>query len=224
MANCERGCTIREQHLESCLGECWGCLPVHTEAVVCEKCQVRFDKSLTSILTVWPDLYKQLGKSKNYAFSDRVGGTPAVGLVLNENVVAVMDEVRGWLLFVMRVVITEDSGAPKDVTAEAIIRFIRLHQDFLMGHELASDLVEDAARLARKVENTAYPDGSRRVNIVDAECPDVVDGVKCGGRLFVVLQEVGARKSSTLYCRKSKAHKVEASNWIELGKKLRGLA
>jgi hypothetical protein len=224
MAICERGCTIKDQHLETCQGTCWGCLPLHTEGVICSKCEERFSKSLDQIVEAWSDLYSQMGHSTDYSLGERVSGTPAIGLVLNEAVMAVMDEVRDWALFVTRIVITEDSGKPEDISTVNVIRFIKLHERFLAGHELAGEFVEDASRLARKVFNTAYPDGSRRISIPSSQCQSDVDGQKCGGALFAMLREPGSKTASAIHCKKNKDHKVEATQWVELGKRLRELA
>lgn len=224
MGICERGCTIKDQHLETCQDTCWGCLPVHTEGVVCEKCEVRFGRALVSMLEAWSDLYSQMANSKDYSLGERVSGTAAIGLVLNESVMALMGEVRDWAVFVTRIVATEDSGQPDDMTTVNALRFIKRHERFLVAHELAGEFVEDSMRLSRKVFNTAYPDGSKYLNITSAVCEVEGESGICGGALFAKIQPMPNGSRPDVRCKKSPKHEVSSQLWNEWSVRLNGLA
>lgn len=208
MANCETGCTIRDEHLEACPGECWGCLPVHTDWVVCHLCFERLGKALVRIGEAWNDLHAQVGKSSSYAIRDRVTGTPEIGLVLNEQVMDLMAEVRDWLLFVSRIVMTENDGRLEDSATFDLIKLLQRHIGFLVMHELAGEFVSDARRLASKVEKTAYPDGSRRVKLRENTCKKETDGVVCGGQLSYLARD--HQGPVTISCKSDRSHTIEA--------------
>lgn len=208
MANCETGCTLRGEHLSECSGDCWGCLPVHTDWIVCHLCFERFGKALVRIGEAWNDLHNQVGKSSSYAIRDRVTGTPEIGLVLNEQVMDLMAEVRDWLLFISRIVVSEDSGVIESSTTFELIKLIQRHIGFLVMHELAGEFVADAKRLASKVEKTAYPDGSRRVKLRDNTCTKETDGVVCGGQLSYLARD--QQGPVTISCKSDKSHNIEA--------------
>jgi len=204
MSNCQTGCTIRSEHLEACEGNCWGCLPIHTDWVVCHLCFERLSKNLVRIGQAWNDLHAQVGKSSSYELRERVAGTPEIGLVLNEQVMDLMTEVRDWLLFVSRIVLTENAGAIDSSDTFELIKLLQRHIGFLILHELASEFVIDAKRLAGKVERTAYPDGSRRVTLHGEVCKQETDGEPCGGQLSYLLRD--ANQPLKVNCKKDQAH------------------
>ena len=208
MTNCETGCTIRAEHLATCEGECWGCLPVHTDWKVCHFCFERFGKNLTRIGQSWNDLQKQITKPTSYAFKDRVSGTNEVGLVVNEQVMDLMAEVRDWLLFVSRIVMTENSGALQSSDTLELIKLLERHIGFLTMHELAADFVADARRFASKVERTAYPSGERRIKIRQTVCQREIPGGICGGQLSYWMRDGQSPQKVT--CSQNPAHEIAA--------------
>lgn len=224
MANCANDCKIQGEHIAACAGDCRGCLPRHTDRILCERCEGHLQANLQAIAGTWEDLHNAIGKSNSYELKERVAGTPEIGLVLNEAVMAVMAEVREWVVFVARVIATEDDNAkaPDNIETKALILYVLRHFNFIAEHELAGDFAEDSWRLRGKVERNAYPSGSRRLK-VQALCQVKTEDGVCEGQLFAMLRSSDEKVPSAIYCKKDKGHKVDPSKWIELGKQIRGI-
>lgn len=225
MASCANECKIQDQHIAECSGNCRGCLPRHTDRILCERCENNLANNLAEIRACWDDLHNAIGRSNSYELKERVAGTPEIGLVLNDAVMAVMSEVREWVVFVARVISSEDdmAQAPDSIETKALLSYVIRHFDFIKEHELAGDFAEDSWRLRGKVERNAYPSGSRRMK-VQALCQVSTDEGICEGQLFAMLRSSDEKLPSAIYCKKDKSHKVDPSEWIELGKQIRGLA
>ncbi len=224
MANCANDCKIQNEHLVSCSGDCRGCLPRHTDRILCERCEGHLQANLQAIADTWNDLHNAIGKSSSFELKERVSGTAEIGLVLNEAVMNVMAEVREWVVFVVRVIATEDdqAQAPNSIETKALLQYVIRHFNFIAEHELAGDFAEDSWRLRGKVERNAYPSGSRRLK-VQAVCQVKTEAGVCEGQLFAMLRSSDEKLPSAIYCRKDKNHKVHPSQWIELGKQIRGI-
>lgn len=221
MSECARGCTIRDQHLATCEGNCRGCLPQHTERMLCERCEKRLATNLNNIIDAWEDLHKQVARTNGYSLKDRITGTPEVGLVLNDRVMEVMTEVRDWALFVARVISEESTaGYPVNPKTDSMLLFIVKNLWFVEMHELAGEFVADSGRLWSVVERQAYPTGSRKMRF-DVPCQVVVDGAACGGQLFAVVRANDDKLPSAIYCKKDKAHQLPPSEWVQFGIALR---
>ena len=206
MADCAKGCKIRDQHLTDCQGDCRGCLPRHTERQVCEKCEQRFPENLTAIIDAWEDLHRQVSKSSSFELRERVTGTADVGLVLNETVMDIMAEVRDWAIFVSRVISTErtGSGHPQSIDTPGLLKFVRVNAEWALEHELAGEFVNDAGFLKSLVHNTAYPSGARRLNLPKGRC--TTEGCESG--VVAILRPAGG-KPSNVQCKADPKHVVD---------------
>lgn len=225
---CQRGCKQKDRHLDTCqVSECWGCKPraARDGWNVCARCGEGFVQSLAKVVKLWPELDGRLGKSTDYRFRDRVSGTPDFGLVLNDQVIAVEASVREWVVFVVRVLVTEKGilNPPKDNSTVALLKFVAHHAEWLMGHELAADFVADARATLRSVVSGAFPIPKRKMTIPGTVCLAEVESGRCGGELFAILRADGDKLPSAIYCKSDANHKLEPHQWVDLGRKIRDL-
>jgi len=224
--DCQRGCKQKDRHLDSCLiSECWGCKPraARDGWNVCARCGEGFVQSLAKIVKLWPDLDGRLGKSTDYRFRDRVSGTPDFGLVLNDQVIAVEASVREWVVFVVRVLVTEKGilNPPKDNSTVALLRFVAHHAEWLMGHELAADFVADARNLLKKSTNVAFPEDRPRKRLRGGNCQVETEKGECGGKLFSISRKTDGSSELEIYCEIDSTHRLQAHQYVPLSKEAR---
>lgn len=226
--DCLRNCNWRNHHLDTCAtDECYGCRPRLADkgSVLCLQCGEKLTGNLRQIVSIWPDLQMQLGVSTEFALKERVSGSHEPGLVINESVIECEAAVRDWLLFVVRVIMTESpkhqsSGSVSRETL-SLVRFLLLNQEFLLNHELAGDLVDDSSRLHYQVRAVAYPIRKDKVDVADGFCGVVVeDGELCGGQLFAVLRSDADELPPFLFCKSDKTHLLPTNQWRGTGRRI----
>ena len=215
--DCLADCRWKSHHLDSCsTDECLGCRPRQRaeKSNLCEVCGLRLQTNLGQIVELWPDFRSQLGNSTQFAMTERVSGSHEPGLVLNDIVIERETEVRDWLLFVVRVIITENNY-PGEVSRSTfgLAKFATLHVPFLLGHELAADFLEDSNRHHFKLRSVAYPVKKFKANL-DQSCAQLLpSGEVCGGQLFAQLRSDMETLPKFVVCKSDRSHLIPIGEW-----------
>lgn len=214
---CPRGCNTKNKHITSCTdNQCWGCLVMETVSPVCERCEDQFDRSMTQIRLVWGQLNSMLVAGQSHEIKEHISGTPARGLVINEQVSKVKDSVRDWAVFVHRVIVRESKQnvEPEDTSTLSILGFIHSKKDWLLTHELAAEFVSDAKNQAKKVSNTISPETRHRIPIKTTTCQAEDEGGICNGRLYAVLRDKSSKVASAVYCVTNASHRIAVTDLV----------
>ena len=208
---CQRGCNTKDKHLEGCTDDqCWGCEIMQTAFLTCTRCEDQFDRSMTQIRLIWGQLNSMLVASQSHEIKEHISGTPARGLVIDEQVSKVKASVRDWAVFVHRVIVSESEKnvEPEDTSTLSLLGFIHSFKDWLLTHELAAEFVSDAKHQARKVSNTISPEIQHRIPIKTVTCQAEDESGICNGRLYAVLRDESSKVQSAVYCVTNASHRL----------------
>jgi hypothetical protein len=214
---CQRGCKTKNKHLEGCKDvQCWGCVIMETAFSTCTRCVAQFGRSLEQIQTIWGQLDSLLIAGQSHEIKEHISGTPARGLVINEQVMKVKDSVRDWAVFVHRLIVSESStnATIRDTSTTSLLAFIYSQRGWLLSHELASDFVTDAVALIKKVSNMINPSGRQHIAIHSATCQAEAETGVCGGALYAVLREQSSKVQSAVYCKKDGSHRLPIGDLV----------
>lgn len=192
MTACQTGCTLRDQHLAQCRGDCWGCLPRPTDSgLVCARCQTRLGAAIrtTPALVDW--LRQQLDPTQTA--SDRVSGTHAPPAPLNVAAVADADDLHAmlasWALLhleehpdnlsgprlggTLRTTTGDVAGvlsAAGNAPTVELCRWLNTHLPWALDREWAGVYVSEVTERVA-VLRARYPDDERSRAILDVPCP-----------------------------------------------------
>ena len=181
--------------------------------------------STLKLIALLPDLNDAIARSTDYTKHDRVTGTKDVGLVLNEHAMDVKTRILEWAYFVAGVVVSEggSSGHPAGNNLDAVLRFIARHSAWLMEHDLAGDLVNDARSMLNALVAVTNPVRRANLTVPEEKCQTEVDGVKCGGSLIASLRDDDGTHAMFFFCQKDASHGLKTEQWIPVSRKLRNL-
>jgi len=224
---CPRGCKTKNKHKDTCVDvQCWGCEIVQTAFSTCTRCVRQFSKSLLRIQGIWGQLDSMLVAGQSHEIKEHISGTPARGLVINEQVLKVKESVRDWAVFVHRIIVSESEtkAQPVDTSTEALLSFIHSQRGWLLSHELASEFVTDAVAQVKKVSNIISPSGRQHVAIKSVTCQAEVPLGICSGKLYAVLREETSKVPSAIYCVNDASHRIPITDWVPLGLEIRAMA
>jgi hypothetical protein len=214
---CQRGCNTKNKHIAGCTDvQCWGCLVMETTSSTCTRCEDQFDRSMTQIRLVWGQLNSMLVAGQSHEIKEHISGTPARGLVINEQVSKVKDSVRDWAVFVHRVIVSESEQnvEPEDTSTLSILAFIHSQKDWLLTHELAVEFVNDAKFQSKKVSNTISPETRHRIPIKTTTCQAEDERGICNGRLYAVLRDKSSKVASAVYCVTNASHRIAITDLV----------
>jgi hypothetical protein len=189
---------------------------METVSPVCERCEEQFDRSMTQIRLVWGQLNSMLVAGQSHEIKEHISGTPARGLVINEQVSKVKDSVRDWAVFVHRIIVSESEQnvEPEDTSTLSILAFIHSQKDWLLTHELAVEFVNDAKYQAKKVSNTISPETRHRIPIKTTTCQAEDERGICNGRLYAVLRDKSSKVASAVYCVTNASHRIAITDLV----------
>jgi hypothetical protein len=183
---CQRGCKQKGLHVVECMvNDCWGCLPQLATAgwLVCGRCGDKLMNGLEHVLNSWGSLDERLARAGGNALAERVSGTATIGLVLDEGVLAVKDQVREWVVFAVRILVTEFAVmAPPSQTTPDLLKVCLRHSHKLLSHDLASDFVGDVSRLAFTVGQVVSPVRRSKFSLESAKCVQCESSVSVSAR------------------------------------------
>lgn len=221
---CQRGCKTKNKHDQTCSdNECWGCAIIETNQSTCSRCESQFGNSLMQLCDVWSQLDSLLVAPQSHEIKEHISGTPSRGLVINEKVLNMKASVRDWAVFVHRIIVSESETETesKDSSTVEILRFIHSMRPWLLDHELAVELVNDAVAHVRKVSKVINPVGRKHFAIRASTCQAETETGACNGRLYAVLSEVKTDKALATYCAKDGTHRVEVEYAVAVAKEVR---
>ena len=184
---------------------------METAFSTCTRCVSQFAKSLIQIQGIWGQLDSMLVAGQSHEIKEHISGTPARGLVINEQVLKVKESVRDWAVFVHRIITSESgtSSQPVDSSTEALLSFIHSQRGWLLSHELASEFVTDAVAQVKKVSNIISPSGRQHIAIRSATCQAEAEQGTCSGKLYAILREETSKVPSAVYCVNDASHRIE---------------
>ena len=214
---CQRGCKTKDKHLDGCTGnQCWGCEIMETAFSTCTRCVEQFGRSLTQIQILWGELNSMLVAGASYAMQEHITGTPARGLVIDEQVLKIKEAVRDWAVFVHRIIVSESNTdlTIKDTSTQSILGFIYRQRGWLLTHELGPDFVSDAVAQVKQVSNIISPVGRQTIPIHSVTCQAEIETGFCGGRLYAVLREQTSKVSSAVYCSNDGSHRIPIGDLV----------
>ena len=221
---CQRGCKTKNKHDQTCSdNECWGCAIIETNQSTCSRCESQFGNSLMQLCDVWSQLDSLLVAPQSHEIKEHISGTPSRGLVINEKVLNIKASVRDWAVFVHRIIVSESETEtePKGSSTVEILRFIHSMRPWLLDHELAVELVNDAVAHVRKVSKVINPVGRKHFAIRASTCQAETETGACNGRLYAVLSEVKTDKALATYCAKDGTHRVQVEYAVAVAKEVR---
>jgi hypothetical protein len=172
---------------------------------------------------VWSQLDSLLVAPQSHEIKEHISGTPSRGLVINEKVLNIKASVRDWAVFVHRIIVSESETETqsKDSSTVEILRFIHSMRPWLLDHELAVELVNDAVAHVRKVSKVINPVGRKHFAIRASTCQAETETGACNGRLYAVLSEVKTDKALATYCAKDGTHRVQVEYAVAVAKEVR---
>lgn len=221
---CQRGCKTKNKHDQTCSdNECWGCAIIETDQSTCSRCESQFGNSLMQLCDVWSQLDSLLVAPQSHEIKEHISGTPSRGLVINQKVLNIKASVRDWAVFVHRIIVSESETKTesKDTSTVEILRFIHSMRPWLLDHELAVELVNDAVAHVRKVSKVINPAGRKHFAIRASTCQAETETGACNGRLYAVLSEVKTDKALATYCAKDGTHRVQVEYAVAVAKEVR---
>jgi hypothetical protein len=221
---CQRGCKTKNKHLEGCTDvQCWGCEIMQTAFSTCTRCVTQFGKALADIQGIWGQLDSMLVAGQSYEIREHISGTPARGLVINEQVMKVKASVRDWAVFVHRIIVSESKKNVEieDTSTLSLLGFIHSHRGWLLTHELASDFVSDAVAQVKKVSNMISPETRHRIPIKTTTCQAEDERGVCNGRLYAVLRDESSKVESAVYCVTNASHRIAIGDLVNVTKESR---
>lgn len=188
---------------------------------LCQTCETRLAEHLRDIAGWWPALTDRLGRDSADAMAEKVKGTRAVGLVLNETVSDGMAEIQSWVLFVARLVIDErDVRAPTVLSVPSIAAWLAdWHAVWLASHhdpDLASAIAHEAKSNADRCARLAAPTGARKLELplrcTEHTTTDLGERVPCAGTMHAWVS-TGASMLPDLVCGLDDTHRVDPATW-----------
>ena len=184
--------------------------------------------NMLAIADTWPDLLDRLG-NEGRAGGEKVRGTKTPGLAINEAVSDVLAELTRWVGFLVHVLIDETDtwNPPRGADAPALLTHIareRLghftaHEDEGLRHAIA----DDAHRLRRLAEHTAYPTGRRWVPVhvacLEYATTDLGERTPCTGEYRVMLDPEAHGMVPDMVCELDPTHRISPLDWQRAARK-----
>jgi hypothetical protein len=142
-----------------------------------------------------------------------VGNRRPAGICLNEETVAVRDNVVGVLVS-WRDMIAEERGVigPKGRDVRKLASFVETYLDWLATHVVAADFVEEITGLVRSVKRVLNPAQARTIDLVP--CPR--EG--CGQMVRASISTAQRRLPPQVSC--GAGHTWQPGEWLDLSRQL----
>lgn len=217
---CERpGCFSRGYHWSTCQdADCAGCEP-RLALDGLRLCR-RDTESIATDARVAARLRAELERvlAGSGQPGEKTSGTADRGMKLNDRAIEARTLIRHRLVS-WSLMIAEERGftLPADED-EALAEFIARSAEWLAAHQCAGEAADELRELVTIAHPIAYPTGTRVFEV--APCPS--EG--CSGTLRAVLRRTDSLLPSELACDEDETHRVPASEWLTLGRKLRRAA
>jgi hypothetical protein len=212
--NCENGCINQGQHLLTCDKNCRGCAPTLTDPAmrICNKCINLFDTKLVALATYTIQLQNNLVKSVPVGIVERISKSFNHGTGLNLGSSELSSNIREWLIFVYRIIITEITvvSPPVDTRDITLIRFIRQYVLWLSSHELATALMIDLNEFGIKAQAVIDPPRFVKVKMPNRTCTQLDNNQTCGAALTAVIRDGQTR----VVCKQNRNHTQTITDWM----------
>ncbi|SEG87422.1 hypothetical protein SAMN05216223_11893 [Actinacidiphila yanglinensis] len=183
--------------------------------VLCGRCVERLRTDLCRVLALHEDAEQALVRTPA-SLRQRVSGSRSVGIVLDDESVAVRSAIRALLLSWTRLVADERGvrGAG-DTEVRGLLRFLAGHLDWLARHPAAPDLADEVADLLASagVRTGAVPEPVAPLG----PCPQP----GCGGTLRAPGAPAGGEPPAARLVRCEYGHGVSPRQWFLLAERTR---
>ncbi|MHC0432262.1 OvmZ protein [Streptomyces sp. O3] len=182
---------------------------------ICAVCVDRMGGELRTLL----DLYEESDQALAPAppvLRERVSGSRgSVGIVLDEQAMALRGRVAGVLALWARLVVDERGGGsrPKERGVDALVRFLRRQLPWLAGHPAGVDFDEELTELLTELGRLLGPGPTRGFPLGPCTRPG------CAGTLRGVLSAGGDGVPSHVSC--DSGHALPPRQWLLVASRMR---
>ncbi len=185
---------------------------------------------LLAVAATWPDLVNRLARWGSSASDGMPKGRPdpSEGSVIDMHVSKVCAEIRDWVAFLARVLVDEtdwtlparyDTGSLAAAIARQRVGHFTAHPDV----HLRLAFFDDATRMRKLAEKTAYPDGYRTL---DTRVPCEEHGTSPAGERIVCpgVYKIRPRVDGSMpdmICSVDSTHRIRPEVWSRVSWKAR---
>ncbi|BBB01466.1 hypothetical protein RVR_8897 [Actinacidiphila reveromycinica] len=184
-----------------------------TRPVLCGPCVERLRTDLCRVLALHEEAERALVRSPA-SLRQRVSGSRSVGIVLDDDSVAVRSAIRALLLSWTRLVADERGVAGVgDAEVRSLLRFLVAHLEWLAGHPAAPDFADEVAELLASAGRRSGVGGEAAVPL--GPCPQP----GCGGTLRASGAAVAGEPGAARHVRCEHGHGVTPRQWFLLAER-----
>lgn len=182
---------------------------------LCGRCVERLRTDLCRVLTLYEESERALVRSP-VGLRQRVSGSRSVGIVLDDETVAVRSAIRSVLQSWARLV-ADERGVPGagDTEVRGLLRFLVCHLDWLCGHPAAQDLADEVAELLASAGVPAGPAPQASAPLGPCSQPG------CGGTLRGPATAAGDALPAADQVRCEHGHAIPPRQWFLLAERIR---
>lgn len=190
-------------------------------AHVCDTCEDKLRTNLYAIENTWDDLQAALMRGSSDPTAERVKGSKAVGLVINETASDAIHAATDVVWFVARLVVDERGVKCGGANVPKVAHWLAFaHVPWIVRHhdpDLVTAIIDDIDTAQKAVHRAAYPKGARRVDITELTCQEHTttaagERTPCTGHMYLI----AVPDSNTwpdLTCSVDPTHKIGPDMW-----------
>jgi hypothetical protein len=176
--------------------------------------------ALSPVLRTLAELYEECGRMlahSPYSLRQRVTGSRATGISLNEKAMAIRTETQNTLGSWARLVVDECGvTGPSQEGIRPLVSFLIRHSGWLAAHPAAGDFAEEIAALVRSARRIAGPGPAHRVDL--GRC--LRSG--CAGTLRAVVHDGDDGRPGHVSC--DAGHALPPQQWLLVAHRMRRTA
>ncbi|MFJ4472788.1 hypothetical protein ACIP2X_35605 [Streptomyces sp. NPDC089424] len=183
---------------------------------ICAKCVDRLHRELRTLLELYEESDQALTRATPHLRERVSGSRSTVGIVLDDNAVALRAQVGDVLAQWARLVVDERRDrAPRlrEPRPAGLVRFLRQQLPWLAGHPAAVDFDEEVAELLAALGKLFGPGQVRRFPLGSCLEPG------CDGSLHGVMSQGGGRVPSHVTC--DAGHALPPHLWMRVADRLK---
>lgn len=186
-------------------------------AHTCGPCEDRLRDNLRTIADTWPDLQDALNRSPTDPAAERVRGTRAVGLIINERASDASRQTADTVWFIARTIIEERGVTYRGTTSiPDVAKWIAFtHAPWIVRHpdpHLVAAITQDVDNARGATTRAAYPKGARRVDIPELTCRGTTNNNPCPGHMYLIAVP-DTDTWADLICTHDGAHRIPPDVW-----------
>ncbi len=174
-------------------------------------------EALIPALRALAELHEECGRvlaHTPYSLRQRVTGSRAIGISLNEKAMALRTEMKNTLASWARLVVDEcGTAVPSQEGVRPLVSFLVRHAGWLAAHPAAGDFAEEITALVRSARRIAGPGPAHRVDL--GRC--VRSG--CSGTLRAVVHDGDDTAPGQVSC--DAGHALPPQQWLLVAHRMR---